>query len=175
MKTLIGFAIIALISTSCASKYVLNTGTINKYQISNDDLTKIQFYNSQDIVLTRYENIAQDKKTEKGTLSLSTGKELDQVVIKADTPGKVVKKLENSSIAVSFEPDDNKYLIFGTSSASDTYKLQAISWKDGRGKINYGGMTYFTNVGSEHCFVSFKLKREYREDKKLRYAKGNKI
>ena len=154
---------------------MLNTGTIKKYDLSQEDLTKIQFYNSADVVLTRYENVAQNKNTDKGTLKLSTGKELDQVIIKAGTRGKIVKQLKNGSIAVSFEPDDTKYLLFGTSSSSDTYKLQAISWKDGRGKMNYGGLIFFTNPGSERCFVSFKLKREDRGNKEMRYAKGNKV
>jgi hypothetical protein len=175
MKPAFTLIILAMLATGCATKYVLNTGTVKKYSLSAEDLTKIQFYNSQDIILTRYENVAQDKKTEKGTLSLTTGKELDQIVIKGNTPGKVVKQLDNGSIAVSFEPDDNKYLIFGTSNASETYKLQAITWKDGRGKVNYGGVTYFTNPGSERAFVSFKLKREHKENKELRFAKGNKI
>lgn len=175
MKRIIFLLITAFAISSCATKYVLNTGTINKYNLSNEDLKNLQFFNSEDIVLTRYESVAQDKKTEKGTLSLSTGKQIDQVVIKANTPGKIVKRLENGSIAVSFEPDDTKYLIFGTSNVSDTYKLQALSWSDGRGKVNYGSAVYYTNPGSERCFVSFRLKRQYQENSNVRIAKGNRI
>ena len=175
MKKLLFSLTILVAMTSCATKYVLNTPTVNKYQLSAQDLTQIQFFNSQDIVLTRYENSQQNKSTTNGTLSLQTGNQVDQVIIRANTPGKVVKQLENGAIAVSFEPDDNKYLIFGTSEQSDTYRLQAISWENSRGKINYGGAVYYTNAGADRTFVSFRLKRKHQENRNLRYAKGNRL
>lgn len=175
MKPLLAFTFTLLVLSGCSYKYILDRPVIDKYGLSNEDLQHIQFYNSEDIVLTRYESSVSEKTTDKGTLNLNYGKQIDQVVIKANTPGKVVKSMEGNKVAISFEPDENKFLVFGTTSNSNVYHLQALEWRENRGKVNYGGSVYYTNAGADHCFVRFKLKKEYRENKRLRIAKGNKV
>jgi len=159
----------------CTNKYVLDRPVIDKYNLSHDDLRHIQFYNSEDIVLTRYEASSSEKTTDKGALNLNYGKQVDQVIIKAGTPGKVVQTLEGNRLAVSFEPDDSKFLVFGTTSNSNVYHLQALEWKENRGKVSYGGTTYYTNSGADNCFLRFTLIREYREDRKQHIARGNRV
>lgn len=175
MRTLLFLACCTIVLSGCSAKYVLDKPAIRNYNLSQEDLAHIQFYNSRDIVLSRYAESSAEKSTEKGTLNVNTGKEVDQVVIKANTRGKIVKFMEDGKMAVSFEPDESKFLVFGITNTTESYHLQALEWKNNRGRISYGSTTYYTNAGADHCYLRFKLKRAYREDRNLRVAKGNKV
>lgn len=175
MKNLITILIVSITLVGCSSRYVLDTNKIEKYKLSAEDLQGIQFYNSHDLVLTRYEAKTTDKTTDGGTLNLNYGKEIDQLMIKAGTRGKVVKQLEGNRIAISFEPDDSKFLVFGTKEGGSTYYLQALEWKGDRGKVKYGSEFHITNAGADRTTLNFRLKRKYIEKKEYRVAKGNKL
>ncbi len=175
MKTLSLLLFAAALLTSCSNKYVLNSRVINEYNLTYQDLSTIQYFNSHDIVLTSYEQTTSDKSTSKGNLNVSFGKEVDQVIIKAGTRGKIIKDLGDGKFAVSFEPDDSKQLVFGKEDQFDVYHLQAMEWKNGRGKFKYGEKIFYTHSGADECTLLFKLKRKYRENREMRVAKGNKV
>jgi len=176
MKThsILSIALITLLS-SCSSKYVLSSRVIEEYKLTFEDLSTIQLYNSHDIVLTSYDEVTSNKTTSKGSLNVVYGKEVDQVIIKAGTKGKIVKDLGEGKFAVSFEPDDSKQLVFGRGTKFDVYHLQAIEWKNGRGMVKYGEKIFYTHSGADECSLRFKLKRRYKENKEMRVAKGNKV
>ncbi|MEZ4720949.1 MAG: hypothetical protein R2813_03625 [Flavobacteriales bacterium] len=173
MKSIALFTLITLLS-SCKITLTLNQKNIDAYHLTYDDLTQIQFYNSTDIVLTRYDNSTTNKSTEKGNLTVSLGRQIDQVIIRINTPGKVVKQLDNHRLAVSFEEDESKYLVFGLS-REGVYHLQAIEWQGSRGRVKYGNGDYFTQEKADTCALKFKLKKGYNETKQVRIVKGNKI
>tara|TARA_B110000046_G_scaffold114691_1_gene121858 strand:- start:1719 stop:2249 length:531 start_codon:yes stop_codon:yes gene_type:complete len=175
MKKLPLLLLTITILASCSNKYVLNSRVINEYKLTYQDLSTIQYYNSHDIVLTSYDQVTSDKSTSKGNLNVSFGKEVDQVIIKAGTKGKIIKDLGEGKYAVSFEPDDSKQLVFARGDKFDVYHLQALEWKSGRGKVQYGEKTFYTHSGADECILRFKLKRKYKENRKMRVAKGNKV
>ncbi|GAB5539020.1 MAG: hypothetical protein Salg2KO_11230 [Salibacteraceae bacterium] len=160
---------------SCAPKSVLKQDVINKHQLEFSDLNNIQFYNSHDIVLTRYEPVTKAKNTEKGNLNLNLGQEVDQVIIKRGTKGRIVKDLGNGKYGVSFENDQEKILVFGRQSRFNVYHLEALEWQNGRGKVQYGDAFYFTQSGADQCSLLFKLKKSLDEKREVRVAKGNKV
>lgn len=170
---LLGLALIVL--ASCSNRLVFNSRVINQYNLTYEDLTGIQFYNSHDIVLTNYAEVKSDKTTSKGNLNVNYGEEVDQVIIKAGTRGRVVKDLGDGKYALSFEPDVSKQLVFGKGSKFDVYYLQALEWNNGRGKVQYGDKTYYTHAGADECSLQFKLKRKYKVNREMRVAKGNKV
>ncbi len=176
MKTLsiLSIALLSILS-ACSSKHILNSRVIDEYNLTYEDLSSIQFYNSHDIVLTSYDAVTSDKTTSKGNLNVAFGKEVDQVIIKAGTKGRIVKDLGDGKFALSFEPDESKQLVFGRGSKFDVFNLQAGEWKNGRGMIKYGDKIYYTHAGADECSLRFKLKRRYKENKEMRVAKGNKI
>ena len=175
MKNIALFLVLLISITSCSSKLILRKSEIEKYQLSDDILTQVQLYNSHYLVLTRYEEGTEEKLTTKGTVNLNYGQEVDQVIIKDLTRGKIVEFLDGNRIAVSFEPDESKYLIFGPNENGDVYFLQAISWESSRGKVQYGAHIYYTNPDVSKCSLFFKLKKEYKQNKSVHTAKGNKI
>ena len=175
MKYIIPFLALSLTLSGCANNYVLKQSTIDEYKLQFEDLNGIQFHNSHDIVLTNYESIKSDKSTSKGNLNVNFDKQVDQVVIKANTKGRILKDLGGDKYAVSFEPDESKQLVFGRSAKGDVFYLQAIEWKNGRGKIQYGDKIYYTHAGADECSLRFNLNRKFKEKRKMRVAKGNKV
>ncbi len=175
MKNLMILLVLGLTVSSCSNRNVLNQSNIENYKLTFEHLNNIQFYNSHDIVLTRYENSTSDKSTSRGNLNVNYGKQIDQVVIKANTKGRIIKELDGARYAVSFEADPSKYLVFGKKSQFDVYYLQAIEWENKRGKVQYGDGIYYTHAGADECTLQFKLKRKFKEEREMRIAKGNKI
>ena len=164
-----------LLLSGCSTKILLSSSNIDKYKLSETDLSAIQFYTTHDVVLNRYEQSPSEKSTEKGALNVNTGQQVEQVIIKQNTKGKIVSSLPGNKFCVSFEPDDSKCLVFGVKQTSDALFLQAMEWNEGRGKVQYGENIFYTSPGAEDCALSFRLKRAYKLDKKVRTAKGNKV
>jgi len=164
-----------IIFSSCGQKMVLNKQVIQENRMEDALLDHIQWYNSMDIILTRYSNAQKEKSASKGTVTIASGVELERIIIKANTPGKIVQHLEGNKIAVSFEEDESKYLIFGPDRSSGQYVLQAPKWNESRAVIPYGNETFHTNTGISSCRLLFRMKKEYKQTTTTRVAKGKKV
>ena len=81
-------------------------------QWSEDDLQRIQFYLSEDIVLRRQLR-AEDSRITDGKIVIVDGSEAEEIVFKRGTPGLVIFTPKSDRFAVSFENDDDRYLMFG--------------------------------------------------------------
>ena len=175
MKRILFSLILFLGLSSCSSRLIMKQSEIEKFKLTESILSQVQLFNSHYLVLTRYEKGTEDQLATKGKVNLSYGQEVDQVLIKDLTKGKIIKFMEGNRISVAFEPDESKYLIFGPNEGGDIYFLQALSWENSRGKIQYGDKIYYTNPDVSKCSVFYKLKKEYRQNKNVRTAKGNKV
>ena len=102
---------------------------------------------------------------------------MEQVIIKAGTPGIVEKVIDNNRIAVSFEVGDNTSIIFGAPSPknNERYTLLAPEWSNGKGKLQYKGKTYYTVEGSAGIHLLFKIRKLNNYEKEQRVVKGRKI
>ena len=172
------FAILglAIALTGCSNKNVLKHDIIEKYELAFEDLNAIQFYSSHYIVLTKYDPLKSNKSTEKGSLNVNVDKEVDQVIIKRGTKGRIVEDLGDEKYAVSFEPDESKVLVYGKKQTRfGGYYLQALEWDDGRGKVQYGDRLYFTNAGADQFSLLFNINKSLEENREVRVAKGNKV
>ena len=166
---------IAIAATSCAPRIPFTQAIKEQYKLDENDLKSIQFFTSGDIVLTRGERITNEKGTQEGTLIVKGGKELEEVVIRAGTPGVIEKVVDENKVAVSFE-SDGSFLIFGDASNNkDRYSLLAAKWNNNRGKLKYGDQTYFTSTQCANVYLMFKMKRLNQLKKKERIAKGRKL
>ena len=175
MKYIIPLLAVVIMVSGCSNNYVLKQSTINEYQLSFEDINGIQFYNSHDIVLTNYEEVKSDKSTSKGNLNVNFDKQVDQVIIKANTKGRIIKDLGENKYAVSFEPETQNSSSLAGAAKDDVFHLQAIEWKNGRGKVQYGDKVYFTHAGADECSLRFNLNRRFKENRKTHVAKGNKV
>lgn len=172
--TLAVLAVILLIS-SCSPKIPFTQEIRDQHRLTPEELKRIQFYISDPLALRR--GTENDKKTtEDGTLIIQSGKQIDQVSIKAETPGAVQKVVDNQRLAIAFEDGAENFLVFGSGRGRNGfYYLQAMDWSQGRGKVSYGGQVWYTNLGSDNAILLFKMKsiRDLRVNEKV--AKGKKV
>jgi len=155
---LIAFGFLFLLS-SCSPKIPFTQAIRDQYQLNAEELKGIQFYLSDPIALKRGESNENKKSTDDGKLIVQSGKTIDQVTIKAKTPGAVDQVVDLKTLKVAFEEGAEKALVFSSSkSRNGYYVLQAVNWKDDRGEINYGGQTWYSNQGSERAILFFKMK-----------------
>jgi hypothetical protein len=139
------------------------------------ELRKIQFYLSEDIVLKR--------EAEEGYSTIKDGEievmergELDQVIIRKGTPGVFLFSPKEERFAISFEPNDERFLMFGPNpKQGNRYLILASEWERRGGVVTYGGKSY--RIDSRHALATLMV--DFRKVRKTsissRIATGRKI
>lgn len=153
---------------SCTTYAPFNQHIRDQYKLTPEELSSIQFYTSDAIILRRGEK-GKAKTTAYGTLKLKSGENVEEVVIPAGTPCVVEKVIDNERMAMRFGDEKDEFLVFGSLRQQDGYyTLQALDWVKGRGKVSYGDQYYFSNPGSNNVFLTIELKhlREYKRETK---------
>lgn len=174
LKAFMALFIIAILS-SCASKVPFSKSIMTRYDVTEADLSKMQFYTSDEIILKRAEAHGTGKKTEDGVLTISKGKDIEEIVIKKNTPCLIQKIANRDQFMMNFG-DGNKYLVFGTmNQSSGYYTFQASEYVNGQGKVNYGNVYYLANTNSKYVHLNFKMKNLRDVNVKRSTVKGKKI
>lgn len=136
---------------------------------------KVQFYLSDDIVLRRSAGSA-SASLSKGTIRVVDGREVEEIIIKAGTPGVLVDKLADDRLLISFEEDSRARLLFGASTKSaGRYDLLARNWSQGRGQVEYGGKTFTVDRRSSDASLMVDFRRQSQERRKTSSASGRTI
>jgi hypothetical protein len=173
----IGLAVLftALVS-SCSPKIPFTQSIREQYKLTPEELRGIQFYVSDQVVLRRAESNTAQKTTEEGRLIIESGKSIEQFTIRNGTRGALERVPDGKNLMISFEEGAERQLVFGSGqSRSGYYSLQALSWEDGRGLINYAGQSWYATEQSRNAILLFKMKsiRKLRVDTKV--AKGKRV
>lgn len=151
------FALLIFVLTmlSCQpSRVYYNDRIAEDFQWTDRDLQKIQFYISEDIVLTR-----QIRKGEAvisgGKIKRTRGREVEQIIIRRGTPGTYLFTTSEGHYAITFDNGKrNQYLIFGpVSRVRNRYALRAKKWERNFGIVTYGGREYTTTARSAQAFL----------------------
>jgi hypothetical protein len=168
-------AVLTLLS-SCQSLTPFSNSVRTKYSLDEAKLKKMQYYISSDITLQRGER-AEDAQEldEEGKLIVSTSASLDNISVDAKTPGVCVKVIDGNKIAVSFFESDDQYLVFGDPNNRGRYYLMGAEWKNGKGKINFGGKTYYIMPGGASAYLKFEMKKIKDYKTSSTKAKGRKV
>lgn len=179
MKTLNLFAIALLSITllsSCSNRLSYFTQDLyERYRWTDDELKKIQFYVSNDIVLKR-ELTGGSSDIVSGKIKIEDGRRIEEVVIRKGTPGAFIFSPKNDRFAISFEDSNDRFLMFGPSPKySDRFVLLASDWEKKRGSVTYDNKTW--RVSSEAAFASLlvDLRKINKVDVNSRVAKGRKV
>ncbi|MCC6815339.1 MAG: hypothetical protein IT267_02885 [Saprospiraceae bacterium] len=162
---------------SCSPRLAyLNEELINDHHWTTEDLKKIQFYLSDDIVLTRQLN-STESNIQQGKIEIKNGSKLEHIVFKKGTPGILIFSPKDKRYAINFDhsaPD--KYLIFGSNpKMNNRYVLMAKDWNRYNGTVSYNGQTYETSSHSAFTALMVNLKRSRNVDQNTEIAKGNKM
>lgn len=143
---------------------------------TQEDLKRIQFYVSNDIVLRR-DFASTDSRIEGGTIRIEGGKQIEEVVIKSGTPGVFLFSPKSERFAISFEEgSDDRYLMFGPSPRADgRFVLLASDWERRQGTVTYEGRRFNVDTESAYASLLVDLKRSNSIAKKSRVASGRKV
>jgi len=177
-STKITFGLLLLMSlTSCSKKLTPYTERLqDDFEFSTDDLQRIQFYLSEDIVLQRNLGLEETRITE-GRIQVVDGREVEQIIFKKGTPGVLVFSPKDRRLAISFEEGgDDKYLMFGPNKrAGGRYVLLAKEWRNKLGKVSYNGKTYTTTNRSAYSALLVDLDKYRSVDYDSERVKGRKV
>ena len=154
------FLALGLLS-SCSSP--LTYFTKDLYEEQNwtaDDIELIQFYLSDNIVLTRSLGKNETKISE-GKIEIVNGRKIERVIIAANTPGVLVHMPAEDRFAISFEQaDDNAFLMFGPNARrGNRYVLLAQEWQRDFGQIHYKGNLYTADANSALSSLMVNLRK----------------
>lgn len=176
MRTLIlFFMIVGMMSCAPSLKYY----TKDMHDVSGwsqEDLHKIQFYLSGDIVLWR--DLGKEEfSISRGKIKMTDGRRIEEVTIKKGTQGVYVFSPKDDQYAISFDSkDDAKYLVFGPSSkVNGRYVLLAKAWDNRIGQVTYGDKVYNTYSESAFSYLTVDMKRVKKVQKKSEMPSGRRV
>ncbi len=143
---------------------------------SENDLKRIQFYLSEDIVLRRDDTNRSQSSIQDGEIQIVEGGSVEKVVIRKGTPGVFVFSPKANRFAISFDKDDDKYLMFGPNpKANNRYLILASEWRKGNGILTYNGRRYRIDDSDAYAALMVDLKKVRRMNVKSSTASGRRI
>ena len=150
--------------------------TLQEVNNSEDNLKKIQFYLSEDVVIYR-DVTRQNGDIIAGKIKIVQGREVEEVRIRKGTPGVFLFRVKDKNFAVSFdEGNDKRYLTFGPNpKRGGTYVLLATDWKDRQGKVHYDDKVYWAAGESAFASLLVDLDKVRKTETQSRVASGRKV
>jgi len=165
-----------LLLSSCGKNLKYFTQDLYKeYNWSDQELKRIQFYVSQDIVLYRGAS-DNDTKIKGGQIRVESDRKVEEVIIKRGTPGVFIQSPKQDRFAISFDDGSGQFLMFGPNKkASGRYVLLAKDWSRNSGQVTYGGEVYETNSSSAYAALMVDIKRAGKTKYKSKTAGGKRV
>ena len=84
-KNALSLIVLAVSIASYSPKIQFTQAAKEQHQLTDDEMKKLQFYTSIDVVLQRNQMDNSGKETDDGELVITSGSSLDQVIIPAGT------------------------------------------------------------------------------------------
>ena len=175
MRTILIFASALLFLSSCNSLTPFTQEIYSDLNLASEEIKSVQFYLSQDIVL--YKDIETDEaRVEDGKIKLKERHKSKEIVIRSGTPGVVIFMPKENRFAVSFENDDNKFLVFGPNKRNNNrYTLLGKEWGNNYGKVTYGGETYTTSLHNSMAALMVNINKIQNHTVKRKQLNGRKV
>ncbi len=162
MKNIFLYLTILIAASACTTtqRLVPFTATVQRDTgLSNEQLKKVQFYTSSRIVL--YREIGKNRtEVVSGEIKIIDGKEVEQIVIRENTPGIVVSNTTGNRLAISFEAGKDRAIIFGSvKQRRGAYTILARDWEGNSAIIDYDGKAYKLAPQSSNAILLVNLKK----------------
>lgn len=176
MNKLLLFAVLIMTLASCSPRLTPFTASLrNEYQWTDDDLKKIQFYLSEEVVLWR-EVRDGDAKIKDGAIKVRDGKKVEEIRFPKRTPCVYLFEPKSNRFAMGFESGEGKYLMFGPSKRRGSdFVLLAADWKKDIGKISYDNKIFFTTDDSAYSRLLVDLRAAQKLTVKRKTVEGRTI
>jgi len=168
LKILSLVVVTAFILTSCNKKVYFNQSMRSRIQSGSEkNIEKIQFYNSDKIVL-QLKTSSESKELKGGKVKFKDGYYYYTIKIPKETPA-IAKHLDEDRLKVYFEEGDDRYLVFG----KDGYTYDLFGLNEGDGfYVNFEGKKMKV---LEKGNLMIKKKSDVKVSKKDRKVKGVKL
>ncbi len=163
--------------SSCASSFTPFTEDLyRKAGWTESELSRIQFWLSDDIVLRRVFT-GNTSEIQRGEIKVIDGRKVEEVILPKGTPGIFVKSPATNRLAISFEDgSDERFLMFGPNpKAGNRFVLLAKDWERDWGQVTYDGKLYRVSSRSAYASLLVDLKKIDRTIIDSRTAAGRKV
>lgn len=184
MKKILLAILIAGSLTAC--KVTFTSSVRSTIEAKELDLKKIQYYNSQKIILRRILT-SEEAGIASGKVSIQNGLRIEEIQIKKNTPG-VCDKILDRELHIRFEENKGQYLVFKQGPYGD-YRLESDwttknDYKSGsseytffntyKGQVQYGDEIYYISTST---LPKLKIKKSESSSvsKQTRVATGVKV
>jgi len=177
MKKFILFGIILSSLASCKNFVPFTDAMKQQHNWTKDQLKGVQFYLSHDVILRR-ELVNGSSEIVHGKIKMVDGRQVDEILIKAGTPGILVDMPKENKMQVSFEAGDDHFLKFGVApDRGEKYVLVAKEFdpKSKIYKVLYGGEEYYTDPESWRAYLAVDLHKINNSKLTQHVAKGRKL
>lgn len=162
--------LLSVMLASCTSQKVAFTSDLQqKYCFSEEQLKKVQFYTSTDIILTKTET-DDEASIINGKVLVVDKQKNETIIIRKNTPCVLVKILSENKFLFSFEYGEHRALLFGNNEGG-YYSLMAKNWKVKHGVIHYANKTYITTNGDVYLTISSNVLRQVRSKERVLYGR----
>lgn len=176
------FAIV-LLSSCGVNRMYFTVQTKQEIENAGVDLSQVQFYNSEEIILARQIS-KEELKVAEGKVRIENGKNIEEIIIPANTPG-VCELHDEKTLKVSFDTGDGKTIPFLVERRGDMvvagsyFKIGAKTWtRTDRGRkigtLDYQGQDYQLVRGAEARLMIDKSVLN-RVKRNTHVAKGRKL
>jgi hypothetical protein len=166
-----------LIISACSPVYTYFTHDL--YQQENwtaEDIQRVQFYTSRDIVLFRQISAGETAITG-GKIVVQEGQRFEKVIIRQGTPGVLVMMPKEDRFAISFDENElDAYLMFGPNpKMGGRYALLAQEWNQDLGTVHYKDRVY--SVDAQYAFASLMvdLRKTGQNEYETKTVKGRTV
>lgn len=177
-------SILVILLSSCSTNRMLFTvDTKKQIEEAGVDVTQVQFYNSEEIVLARQIS-KEEVKVAEGKVRIENGRNIEEIIIPANTPG-ICELNDEKTLKVSFDTGEGKSIPFLVERRGDVvvagsyFKIGAKEWtrtSRGRkvGKLDYEGQIFNLVRGSDARLMIDKAVLN-KVNRKTKFAKGRKL
>jgi hypothetical protein len=177
MKSLVFFTLIVIGLSSCGVKVPLTQAIKEEYNLTEQNMKKVQFFVSSEIILQRSSKKGSSGTTSDGTLVSQSANEQNRIIILPRTKCVFESYGDGKEVLIRFEVGAGKYITFATRPNMDNGKLYLqAKWEQGKGgKIEYGNEEYYATPESGNAFLMVKIKKSQKTKRSDRVVKGMKV
>lgn len=174
----------AAVFSSCSmNRMYFTVETKLQVEKANINVTQLQFYNSEEIVLTRQLS-KEDIGVEKGRIKIQNGRQVEEIIIPRNTPG-ICEVNDEKTLKVSFDKGNDNAIAFlverrnGVVTEGSHFKIAAKEWVSTErgnkvGKMDYEGKV-FTLVRGFNSRLLIDKSVLNKVDRDTKVAKGRKL
>jgi hypothetical protein len=164
--------LLSLLISSCSNLILFTQDIRNNLNDNNLEIEKVQYYNSDKIVLKRTLT-KEETQIAKGSILLENGKYFEEIIIPKKTKGIAVRQ-RSKFLNIAFEIGDNKNLRFSLNE-DNQYQISADTWKNNYGCITYDTTIYYIVPSSSKALLLVNKEYISNFEKNRRVLKGRNV